>query len=905
MILLLMQLFISVDAQPLPITIDTSIQVNHLMNVKRYAVRITKNPVDGALYYITYNGNVYKILKNGITYSDSLVASAANHYINYLQGIVFRDSAMYLVGNRKVANSAGYGLVVRGKFKPDNSWFWDTIMRTSNYQSTATLYDHAFSSICISSSGDSLIIGSGSRTDHGEIETSNGLFPNTRDVALTGIIFKIPINPAATIFLPNDSALLAATPYVFCRGNRNSFDIAIAPNNDVIATENSGDRDDSEELNWLQKDGHYGFPWRMGGNNTPMQFAGYIPGNDVLINHNCSAWGNGSTTNKFYNDPTYPQVPVGLTFMEPIKNYGPDADKFRDPNTGSVRDASNEGSFITSFTAHRSPLGLVFDQAGKLLPPYYKTAFMLSYTKGTIDTTGTISSGITGPFSELGQDLMQLALFKDTLNNQYSMNCFKIASGFNQPVDAYIDDNKLYVIESHTPNDTVPPKLFMLSFATISNSNSVSILGNDTAICIGNSISLQANLKGKYYYLWSTGATTAQISVTPAGNTNYWLRVNNGIIEITDTINVNVATNPQMPSNINLSGGTAKVCPGDNRTYTVSFLSGLSYNWTVPNGAIINSGQGTRSINVSYTSGFIASGTITVSTTNTCATSAARSVSVIRNIPARPGVITGDIFDLCGKISKAYFVPSISGLSYNWLVPSTATINSGQGTNSIDVSFPPSNFTGVISVAAVNACGSGLSRTLTVRAINAAPSIINGPISVCQNSNGNAYNISSILSAVNYTWTGPSGSHITGNGITSTNNVLTTIATNVTVSYGALTSTSTLKVRANNTCGGGSTKSLTLIPCVPRIGVSNLNQEIGIYPNPSDGLFIIQLSVKELTQHQIYVYDLLGKERFSTTFFADASKKEYFLDLNSLNPGIYILSVHNSTTERNFKIIKE
>ncbi|GAB5409195.1 MAG: hypothetical protein BalsKO_15600 [Balneolaceae bacterium] len=36
-----------------------------------------------------------------------------------------------------------------------------------------------------------------------------------------------------------------------------------------FGTENAGDRDDSEELNWLQQGKHYGFPWVIGGNETP------------------------------------------------------------------------------------------------------------------------------------------------------------------------------------------------------------------------------------------------------------------------------------------------------------------------------------------------------------------------------------------------------------------------------------------------------------------------------------------------------------------------------------------------------------------------------------------------------------------------------------------------------------
>ncbi len=626
-----------------PVATDTAIHVSTIMQVRPTAVRIAVNPIDHALYYATFQGGLYKIRNQGSVYSDTLIATATQHQINYLQSIAFKDSNIYLVGNRKAPNTAGHGLVMRGKFKPNGTWQWDTLMYTVNYPSTATLFDHAFSSICVSANGDSLYIGSGSRTDHGEVQTSNGLFPNTREVGLTSTVFRIPINPAAPVYLPNDSAILASGPYVYCRGVRNSFDMALAPNGDLLASENSGDRDDPEELNWLRNGGHYGFPWRMGGNLTGMQFSNYNQSNDLLINHNCLAWTNGY----FYNDLNYPQPPGLVTFSEPVKNYGPDGDKFRNANTGLVHDASDEGTFITSFTPHRSPLGLVFDINGKLTAPYNYGAFIMSYTEGTADTSGTLPNGSTGPFSDVGQDLLQLALFKDTASGQYSMNCYRIAGDFKNPVDACLDDNVLYVIESHYPGNPLTPKLYALTFPLNTNNGNSAFLPKDSVICSGNSITIAPNIKGKWNYQWSNGATTAQIAVSPTANTTYWLTINNGITMSTDTIVISVSKPPTIPSTITITGGIAKVCPGSTRTYTVSFTAGVTYNWVVPAGATINSGQGTSSINLTYTSGFTANDTLTVIKMNSCGSSPERNLIIQRNLPSTPGAITGNTIGLC------------------------------------------------------------------------------------------------------------------------------------------------------------------------------------------------------------------------------------------------------------------
>ena len=783
---------------------------------------------------------------------------------------------------------------------------WDTLLRSSTYQSSATLYDHQFNGICLSANGDSLYIASGARTDHGEIETTNGLYPNTREVALTSHIYKIPINPLTTIFLANDSATIAASPYLFCSGVRNSFDIALTPNGDILATENSGDRDDPEELNWFRQGRHYGFPWRMGGNNTPMQYPGYVAANDKMINHKCLGWGNGTTTNRFYNDSAYPQIPTGLTFNDPIKNYGPDADKYRDPADGSVHDASNVGTFITSFTPHRSPLGLIFDNAGKLAAPYNYCGFVLCYTPGSIDTTGVIGNS-TGPFMDAGQDMLQLALFKDTATQEYSMHCYQIAYNFNKPVDAYLDENVMYVIESHTPNDTVVPRIYSLFFPSNPQVGKAPFLGNDTSICSGSAITITPNLKGEFRYLWSTGATTSQINVAPITKTDYWLKIYNGMITLTDTITVQTYALPSIPGTIATTGGSSRVCPGDSRTYSTTLVSGLTYNWTVPTGAVINSGQGTKTINVSYNNNFIANGTLSVSASNGCGTSVLRTITISRNIVAIPGAMSGQNFGLCNATNINYFVTNATGITYAWTVPLSSSIVSGQGTNSILVNFPSSNFSGTISVTANNACGSSAARTRAVKAVPAVAVTINGPTIICSNSTGNTYNISSILSATNYTWTGPSGSHITANTITSVANVLTTTNTAVMVNYGIVNSSSKLYVRANNSCGSGSLKTLNLIPCTFTSIANEISNPdlIEVTPNPSAGSFTITFNEAVNGNYSFMLYDMIGKRLFSEALKVNEKSFHHLLDLSKMEAGIYLLTISSPLEDKTIKLIKE
>ena len=95
------------------------------------------------------------------------------------------------------------------------------------------------------------------------------------------------------------------TSLLYAEGVRNSFDLAFAGNGDLFATENSADRDNPEELNWIREGHHFGFPWRMGNLDNPQQFPAYDPSADLLLPSSFNAVRNG-----FYrNDPDYLSEP--------------------------------------------------------------------------------------------------------------------------------------------------------------------------------------------------------------------------------------------------------------------------------------------------------------------------------------------------------------------------------------------------------------------------------------------------------------------------------------------------------------------------------------------------------------------------------------------------------------------
>lgn len=78
----------------------------------------------------------------------------------------------------------------------------------------------------------------------------------------------------------------------------------------------------------------------------------------------------------------------------------------------------------------------------------------------------------------------------------------------------------------------------------------------------------------------------------------------------------------------------------------------------------------------------------------------------VRFLPAAAGTITGNTPVCQGETGVAYSVPAIADAeSYNWTLPTSATIASGANTNSITVDFSTTAISGDITVSGNNSCG--------------------------------------------------------------------------------------------------------------------------------------------------------------------------------------------------------
>ncbi|NKB72646.1 MAG: T9SS type A sorting domain-containing protein [Candidatus Latescibacteria bacterium] len=415
-------LFVYPDwAQGQPEALQEGIEIRQVLEVGKNYIRIAKNPTTGEIFYLGINGLLFSV--DVETGSNERLYSWPDHGVRTATGFaVGPDGTFYLVGN-PVVDGNNIGLIVRGKMVDDER-VWSTVAESEPY-AESTGRDHKFNAIELSLDGQYLLVNSGSRTDHGE-EQNDG-----REHPITSAIFRIPID-SEDLVLPNDEAGLA--PYLYADGVRNSFDMAFAPNGDLFAAENSDTRDNPEELNWIRPGHHYGFPWRIAAEDTPQRFADFDPpdsDNLLVVGINME--------NSFHNDPDYPPPPDGVVFSDPVISSGPDADKYRDPADGLIKDASDEGVQISTFTPHSSPLGVVFDTEFALQEEWAGDGFCLSQNDADLRKYT--------PFGDPGEDLLHLELSKNADGSNYQVQITRLVRGFTSPVDAVMKGNKIYVLE--------------------------------------------------------------------------------------------------------------------------------------------------------------------------------------------------------------------------------------------------------------------------------------------------------------------------------------------------------------------------------------------------------------------------------------------------------------------------
>jgi glucose/arabinose dehydrogenase/mono/diheme cytochrome c family protein len=224
-----------------------------------------------------------------------------------------------------------------------------------------------------------LYVTSGSRTDGNDPALDDPKISHEGETPLTACMWRLDPrseNPRLEIF---------------ARGLRNTYGFCWNDKGEMFGTENGPNADAPEELNLIEKDRHYGFPFKF------------------------SNW-----TNKPY--AYTPEPPPGVQFTLPIANLGPDA-----------RVTAGGQPYFT-FEPHSSPSGIVF--LGDDFPPDYRGTFLV----------GRFGILIPQP-QDYGFDLLQVRL-KRNASGIYEAAVTTMLAPLARPLDVHLSGKgRVYICE--------------------------------------------------------------------------------------------------------------------------------------------------------------------------------------------------------------------------------------------------------------------------------------------------------------------------------------------------------------------------------------------------------------------------------------------------------------------------
>ena len=313
---------------------------------------------------------------------------------------------------------------------------------------------------------------------------------------------------------------------------------------------------------------------------------------------------------------------------------------------------------------------------------------------------------------------------------------------------------------------------------------------SSTTFCPGGSVTINVSMSTSGQYNWSRdgivipGATNGQYTATQSGvyTWTYYPAcgtvTSNGItVTVTSTPYAAITTNS--PSTI--------VCSPNIVSLRANTGTGYTYQWR-RNGINITGTSFSYAANVS--------GSYDCIVTSPCGS--ATSNAIVATVFTGPPVATisaAGSTAFCGPGSVTLNATSGTGLTYQWQANGTPVSGA---TNSTYVATAAGSFICIVS----NSCGSSTSNAIivTTNAAPAAAGAITGQSSgVCLSSK--TYSVAAIANATSYSWTAPPGSSITsGQGTTS-----------ITISFTSGFSSGTISVAGSNSCGSGSSSSLSVI----------------------------------------------------------------------------------------------
>jgi trimeric autotransporter adhesin len=375
---------------------------------------------------------------------------------------------------------------------------------------------------------------------------------------------------------------------------------------------------------------------------------------------------------------------------------------------------------------------------------------------------------------------------------------------------------------------------------SISNVLTPAITANgSTTICQGQTLTLNAG-SGYTSYLWSNGSQSQFIDVTAGGT--YDVNVSN-VDGCAGSASINITVN-QLPNAVVTASGSTNLCPGASVVLTASNTF-ATYVWNLGN-------QTTPSITVTQAGSY----TVTVTDPVNGCSATSQPVNVTQAQTVQPTIVANGPLSFCQGGSVVLSVsPTGAFNSFLWTTGST--------TSSITV-----NSSSEVGVSVIDA------NNCLIETLLATPTVVTvwNPQPIVGQQGGTLFVTNGPFSS--YQWF-RNGQPVPG-------------ATQD--SYDPTQSGNfVVQVTDENDCSGTSSNTEFTFG----VGIGDVRDvyDLKVYPNPNDGLFVLEAELGNHTDVTLTVRDMLGRELIPAERIQGTSSFRRSFDLGHLANGMYFVQV--------------
>jgi hypothetical protein len=439
------------------------------------------------------------------------------------------------------------------------------------------------------------------------------------------------------------------------------------------------------------------------------------------------------------------------------------------------------------------------------------------------------------------------------------------------------------------------------------NSNTIcswvrAIVGKPTAIngavtgCPGTNGNAYSSAfePGSAFYIWNS---TGGIVINGNGAQNITVDFPGGFVSGTLSVHaqtscgynsadrtITISRAPSIPGSIT---GPNYPCPNASSSFSVTAVPGaVNYSWTTSVPGAIVTGT-TTSCSIQFPSTIPAGSTVSVAANSSCPySSAVRSKGIASGVPGVPVVISGPSSGQCGQTGVSYTVSPVAlATSYNWST-TCGSISGPSNLSGVTIDWP-GNFAGcVLSVSAINSCGTGIPRTLNVYGAPGIPAAISGNASPCAGAI-EVYSTPGSSGATSYIWTTPAGSSIIGP------------ANGASILLQWDNAGGNITVRGANTCGNSGVRTM---PCTISCRMNQLSasamMHAEIFPNPAIEKAVLKFYAASDEKFSMRMEDAAGRIVFRNDADAVAGINIVDLDFSALAKGVYLFTFSGESNEQ-------